>query len=253
MKKILSIGIIIVTLLAMLSSSAFAADGINWYVKHGDSGCVIIPPGQEFITEYGGIFKSSAAGAERRIYLTFDAGYENGNVARILDVLKEKNVPAAFFILKHLIVKNTDLVLRMAKEGHLVCNHTTDHKDLSLMSSEEIRKRVVSLEELYKQTTGYDMAKFFRFPEGRYSKDAIAEIYKLGYTTVFWSFAYPDWDNGRQPDAKWAMDRILSATHGGEILLLHPTSDTNAEILGALIDNWRQMGYSFGSLDEIAK
>ena len=126
----------------------------------------------------------------KRIYLTFDAGYENGNVEKILDTLKEKNVPAAFFLLEHIITKNTDLVLRMAKEGHTVCNHTTNHKNLSKATKEEIKSNLSSLESTYENLTGLKMAKYFRFPEGRYSEEALAVINELGYKTIFWSFGW---------------------------------------------------------------
>jgi peptidoglycan-N-acetylmuramic acid deacetylase len=141
----------------------------------------------------------------------------------------------------------------MANEGHLVCNHTKNHKNISNFTLEEIKNDLSSLEKTYYDNTGYNMSKFFRFPEGKYSLNALKSLNELGYKTVFWSFAYDDWDNCRQPDVEKAKEKILSNTHNGAILLLHSTSLTNATILGELIDSWRDMGYRFGTLEDIYK
>ena len=139
----------------------------------------------------------------------------------------------------------------MAVEGHLVCNHTKNHKDLTSASEEEIAKDLFALEEIYKENTGYEMAKYFRFPEGKYSVEALKCVQKLGYKTIFWSFGYDDWDNCRQPSKERAIKKILDNTHNGAVILLHPTSATNAKILPTLIKAWRDMGYEFGTLDEL--
>ena len=185
--------------------------------------------------------------------MTFDAGYENGNVERILDVLHEESVPGAFFLLDNIIIKNTDLVKRMASEGHLVCNHTKNHKDLTKCTSDEIRDNILALEDIYRSKTGLEMSKYFRFPEGKYSEAALKCVSDMGYKTVFWSFAYADWDNGNQPNEAAAIKKILDNTHNGAVILLHPTSGTNAKILKTLIMKWREMGYKFGTLDDITK
>lgn len=222
----------------------------NWYFKKTSGGIrPQIPSEMSFIENYDGYFLGKD---EKVIYLTFDAGYENGNVERILDVLKEKNVSGAFFILDNLVLKNTDLVCRMVNEGHTVCNHTAKHRDMTAVETkEEFAAELDKMSQIFKETTGYDMAMYYRPPEGKYNESNMRWASELGYKTIFWSFAYADWDNNAQPDPVKAKEKILSATHNGEVILLHPTSATNAEILPELIDEWRQMGYSFGTLDEL--
>ena len=189
---------------------------------------------------------------ERVLYLTFDAGYENGNIAKILDALKAEGVPAAFFVLENLIKRNTDLVRRMSDEGHLVCNHTMHHRDMSQISDPDaFAAELNALEALYRETIGKEMAKYYRPPEGRVSEKNLDMAQSLGYKTVLWSFAYADWDNAKQPSEEAAIKKILDNTHNGAIVLLHPTSATNAAILPRLIKEWRAMGYRFGSLDEL--
>ena len=235
---------------------ARSADVCCWFIKHSGSNQPKIPEEAEYIYDFGGYYvdKRLAPGSEtKRLYLTFDLGYENGNTEKIMNVLKEKSVPAAFFLLDNVIEKNTELVLRMSGEGHLVCNHTKNHKDITRLSEDEIAENLEALETLYREKTGLEMAKYFRFPEGKYSKDSIACVNSLGYKTIFWSFAYADWDNRRQPSCEFAKKKILSNTHNGAVILLHPTSATNAEILSDLIDAWRNMGYEFGTLDELTE
>ena len=228
------------------------SEGLHWYLKRNKCAPPSFPKEAEEIRQYGAYFLDERVTDEKKvIYLTFDAGYENGNIARILDILKEENVPAAFFLLDNIILKNTDLVLRMADEGHLVCNHTKNHKNLSSASDEEIERNLRALEMIYKEKTGREMSKYFRFPEGCYSINSIKCINKLGYKTIFWSFAYDDWDNCRQPDKKRAIKKILDNTHNGAVMLFHPTSETNACIFSDLIKEWKNQGYTFGTLDEL--
>jgi len=141
----------------------------------------------------------------------------------------------------------------MVDEGHLVCNHTKNHKNLSCSSKDEIMSDLSALESIYTEKTGREMSKFFRFPEGKYSLEAVKSINELGYTTVFWSMCYDDWDNSRQMDKTKAMNKLLKHTHDGAVILLHPTSKTNVEILPELIKEWRNMGYSFYSLENFGK
>jgi peptidoglycan-N-acetylmuramic acid deacetylase len=207
------------------------------------------------INENGGVYADIAANKNgvKKLYLTFDAGYENGNIEKILDIMRDERVSGAFFILSNLIDKNPDLVKRMADEGHLVCNHTSNHKDLTKLTDDEIIANLKRLEDKYKSVTGYDMEKIFRFPEGRYSEHALACIKDMGYKTVFWSFAYDDWDEKHQTDPKKAMKKILENTHNGAVFLFHPTSTTNAKIFESLIKEWKNMGYSFGTLYELVE
>ena len=208
-----------------------------------------------FIEDYGGYYVDKKHGdgvADKVIYLTFDAGYENGNVEKIVDVLGAEGVPAAFFVLDNLITKNKALVMRMIEEGHLVCNHTSKHLDVTKCKTvDEFKAELEALERVYEDTTGMKMPKYFRPPEGKFSKQSMEFAEALGYKTIFWSFAYADWDNNSQPSLEEAKKKILSNHHNGEIMLLHPTSATNAAILGDLIDELRALGYRFGSLDEL--
>ena len=253
--KFITITVLIFSMLSSTISQISADDCYHWYIKHSKSGTPSFPLEAELISEYDAYYidKKSVNNNEKVLYLTFDAGYENGNIERILDILKEENVPAAFFLLDNIILKNTDLVLRMANEGHLVCNHTKNHKNLSYSSASEIEKNLLALEKLYEEKCGLEMSKYFRFPEGNYSIEALNTIQMLGYKTIFWSFAYEDWDNNRQPNASKAMKKILDNTHNGAVILLHPTSKTNADILPSLIAEWRKMGYVFGTLDQLTK
>lgn len=248
MKKILSACILAIMFLT-LALKVNAQGELNWYIKRKGRDIPIFPKEAVEAESYDAYYIDKSG--EKKIYLTFDAGYENGNVEKILDVLKEKSVPAAFFLLDNIILKNSDLVLRMEDEGHLVCNHTKNHKNLSFASEEEIARNLKALEMIYEERCGRKMSKYFRFPEGRYTLQALKTVQSLGYKTIFWSFAYDDWDNGRQPDCDKAIKKVLDNTHDGAVMLFHPTSSTNAEIFPILIDSWRDMGYTFGTLDEL--
>lgn len=249
MLKIISVALCI----SLLSGIYMRADdGCNWYIVKRGNDTPGFPENADVVSGYGGKYIGDCADdGSKKIYLTFDAGYENGNIEKILDVMKTEEVHGAFFILSNLIRKNPELVKRMADEGHLVCNHTSNHKDLTKLSDSEILTNLSRLEKEYKDLTGRDMEKIFRFPEGKYSLHTLRLLYENGYTSVFWSMAYDDWDNSRQMDPGRAKEKLLSTTHDGAILLLHPTSATNAAILGDLIREWKNMGYSFGSLKEI--
>ena len=228
----------------------------HWYVKRNSDGKQpVADSNMTFIEQFGGVYVDRNHGddcSEKVIYLTFDAGYENGNIEKILNTLQEENVPAAFFILDNLIIKNTDLVCRMANEGHLVCNHTLKHHDMTKVHDKDaFASELEALEKLYLEKTGNTMAKFYRPPEGKFSRENMEFANALGYKTIFWSFAYADWDNDKQPDPEGAKKKILANTHNGAIVLLHPTSATNAEILRSLIEEWRARGYSFGKLSDL--
>ena len=190
--------------------------------------------------------------SEKVLYLTFDAGYENGYTAKILDILKKHNVPAAFFLVGNYIEKNPDLVRRMAGEGHIVGNHTMHHYDMQKITDPKaFQKELTDLEALYKEVTGQEMAKFYRPPQGLYSADNLKTAKSMGYTTVFWSLAYADWSNDSQPTKEQAFGKLLPRVHNGAILLLHSTSKTNAEILDELLTRYKEMGYRFAPLTEL--
>lgn len=189
---------------------------------------------------------------EKVIYLTFDSGYENGSTAKILDVLKKHNAPAAFFLVGNYIERNGDLVRRMVDEGHIVGNHTMHHFDMSKLSEKEaFAKELQDLETLFKETTGKDLPKYYRPPQGIYSQQNLQMAKDLGYKTVFWSLAYVDWRNDAQPTRDEAFTKLLPRIHNGAVVLLHSTSATNAEILDELLTKWESAGYRFASIDAL--
>ena len=190
--------------------------------------------------------------SQKVLYLTFDAGYENGCTEKILDTLKKHQVSVAFFLVGNYIQRNADLVRRMVEEGHTVGNHTMHHYDMSKISDKEtFAKELRDLEALYKETTGQELTKYYRPPQGIYSEDNLKMAQELGYKTVFWSLAYVDWNNDAQPTAGEAFAKLLPRTHSGAVVLLHSTSKTNAEILDELLTKWEEEGYHFGTLDEL--
>ena len=189
---------------------------------------------------------------EKVLYLTFDAGYENGCTAQILDVLKTHGVRAAFFLVGNYMEQNPELVKRMTAEGHTVGNHTYHHWDMSKIGDETtFREELQSLERLYTEITGQEMAKYYRPPQGIYSEENLRMAQELGYRTVFWSLAYVDWINDEQPSRETAFSKLLPRIHDGAIVLLHSTSKTNAAILDELLTRWEALGYRFGTLDEV--
>ena len=189
---------------------------------------------------------------EKVLYLTFDAGYENGSTAKILDTLQKHQVPAAFFLVGNYLEKNADLVRRMVEEGHIVANHTMHHYDMSRLTDKaSFEKELSDLEELYHQVTGQQMPKYYRPPQGSYSEENLAMAKEMGYKTVFWSLAYVDWNNDSQPTKEQAFAKLLPRTHNGAVVLLHSTSATNAQILDELLSKWEEAGYRFATLEEL--
>ena len=189
---------------------------------------------------------------QKVLYLTFDAGYENGCTEKILDILKKQEVPAAFFLVGNYIQQNADLVRRMVEEGHIVANHTMHHYDMSKISDKAaFTKELQDLEALYKETTGQEMPKYYRPPQGIYSEENLKMAKELGYKTVFWSLAYVDWNNDSQPTREQAMSKLMPRIHNGAVVLLHSTSQTNAQILDEVLTEWKKMGYTFGKISEL--
>lgn len=259
MKRFISTILCSFFILSILIIPAVAVrDSYSWYcVRNKEHKQPILDAEMRFVEEYGGYHVDKRHGddcEEKVVYLTFDAGYENGNIEKILNVMKEHDVSGAFFILGNLIERNPDLVRRMDKEGHIACNHTDKHRDMSKYTSKsEFEAELRSLEEKYYQCTGKKMKKYYRPPEGRFSLENMKFAYELGYKTIFWSFAYADWDNDRQMPADKAKEKILSNVHNGAIILLHPNSSTNAEILDEVITQLKEQGYRFGTLDELTE
>ena len=191
---------------------------------------------------------------EKVIYLTFDAGYENGNTPMILDALKKHQVPAAFFVVGNYLETSPDLVKRMVSEGHIVANHTYHHPDMSKISDpESFAKELSSLETSYTEITGETMRRYYRPPQGKYSETNLQMAKDLGYATFFWSLAYVDWNVDAQPSHEEAFSKLTGRIHPGAVVLLHNTSKTNGEILDELLTKWEEMGYTFGKLEELVQ
>ena len=202
------------------------------------------------LSQYDAVYLGNTA--EKVIYLTFDAGYENGCTAKILDALKKHNAPAAFFLVGNYLEKNPDLVRRMVDEGHTVGNHTMHHPDMSKISERAtFEKELLDFEALFTEITGKNLSKYYRPPQGTYSENNLKMAKELGYRTVFWSLAYVDWNNNAQPTPEQAYAKLLPRIHNGAIVLLHSTSSTNAQILDELLSKWEAMGYRFASLEEL--
>lgn len=230
-----------------------AASGtIDWGLSFPEEGKMPVGNSSvEFLKKYDGYFVDE--GKEKVIYLTFDSGYENGYTEKILDTLKEKNVKAAFFLVGHYMETAPELVRRMNDEGHLVCNHSFSHPDMTALSKQDFMAQLTELEDVYKTLTGKDINKFYRPPSGKYNENTLSWAKEAGYRTILWSLAYADWDNEKQPTEQTAFEKILPRLHDGCILLLHSTSRTNSVILGELIDEIIFRGYTFGSLDELGR
>lgn len=202
------------------------------------------------LAEYNAHFVGDTG--KKVIYLTFDAGYENGYTPAILDTLKQHGVPAAFFVVGHYLESAPDLVRRMAAEGHVVANHTYSHPDMSAIGSQDaFLAELTRVEEKYKEVTGQEMAKIYRPPQGKYAADNLQMACAAGYDTFFWSLAYVDWYVDRQPTRQQALDKLVGRIHPGAIVLLHSTSATNAAVLDEVLTKWKEMGYTFGSLTEL--
>lgn len=186
---------------------------------------------------------------EKVIYLTFDEGYEAGYTEKILNILKENDVKATFFITSHYLNTASDLVERMINEGHLVGNHTVNHKSMPSISDEEIEKEIMKLHQAVMGKFNYEM-KFMRPPKGEFNERTLRKTSELGYKTVMWSFAYFDWDEKKQPSLEESRKMIINNLHCGEIMLLHPNSKTNSEVLDSIIKEAKEQGYEFKLLDE---
>lgn len=191
---------------------------------------------------------------EKVLYLTFDCGFENGNTPAILKALKKHHAPATFFVVGNFLETSPDLIRQMRKDGHTVGNHTFHHPDMSKISTKEaFAKELSDVESLYQEITGEEMTRFYRPPQGIYSPENLQMAKDLGYHTFFWSLAYVDWYEDNQPTKEEAFAKLLPRVHPGAVVLLHNTSDTNAEILDELLGKWEDMGYSFRSLEDLIK
>lgn len=225
-----------------------AGEITNWglsFQKEGE------PPVANATSEYLAQFDSvyCMPGDSKTLYITFDAGFENGNTEPILDALKKHNVKATFFLVGNYLETQPDLVRRMVEEGHTVGNHTYSHPDMSKIGDlESFKNELQKNEALYKEVTGQDMPKLYRPPQGKFCESNLKMAKDLHYRTVFWSLAYVDWYENDQPTHEQAFNKLLPRVHPGAVVLLHSTSKTNGEILDELLGKWEEMGYQFGDL-----
>lgn len=226
-----------------------AADG-NWGLSFQEEGQPPVANATfEELAKYDAFYAENTK--DKVLYLTFDCGFENGNTPAILEALKKHNAKATFFVVGNYLSTSPDLVKQMLEEGHNVGNHSYHHPDMTQMGKEEFAKELGELEQLYEQTTGKPMVKYYRPPQGKYSENNLKIAKELGYKTFFWSLAYVDWKQDSQPTHEEAFDKLLKRVHPGAIVLLHNTSKTNGEILDELLTKWEGMGYTFKSLDEL--
>ena len=248
MKKIF-ISLVLLFALTVGVTANISTKRLEWYFKPSAKGeRPSAPTEAHFISEYDTHYIGPD---EKKVYLTFDLGYENENVKSILDTLHAENVKATFFLLRHTVVggKNLD---RIIADGHLCANHTLHHKDMTKMQeSESFKAELEGLASDYKEVTGKELAKIYRPPCGAFSEQSLAWAKELGYKTVFWSLAYADWDEKHQMSPEAAMNKLMSRMHNGAVILLHPTSSTNAKIMPELIKRLKAEGYEFGTVDEL--
>lgn len=223
----------------------------NWGLGFGNQGEK--PTGNrtaDALKEYNAYYLDESQ--DKVIYLTFDAGFENGNTEPILDALAKHKVKATFFLVGNYLETSPELVKRMVQDGHTVGNHTYHHKDMSAMSDKaSFEKELTDLEALYEKITGEKMEKFYRPPQGKYCEENLKMAKEMGYQTFFWSLAYVDWYEDKQPTKEEAFDKLLNRIHPGAVVLLHTTSRTNGEILDELLTKWEEMGYRFETLQEL--
>lgn len=225
---------------------------IEWGIKRNDNHQQpdLGSTNKKILDEYNGI--SIGNSESKRVYLTFDEGYEAGYTEKILEVLKQNEVKACFFITAHYVNTQPDLVQKMIDEGHIIGNHTVNHKSMPSLNLEEMKKEVMTLHTTIYEKYNYEM-KYIRPPKGEYSEKSVAYCNTLGYTTTMWSFAYDDWDEKKQGREDYAKKKILDNIHNGAVILLHGNSKDNTNVLDYCIKEIKNMGYQFSSLDEFER
>ena len=225
---------------------------IEWGIKRADNHEQpdVGSTNKKIMDEYQGLYLGNKD--QKYIYLTFDLGYEAGYTSKILEVLKNNDVKATFFITAHYLNTQEELVKQMIEEGHIIGNHTVNHKSMPGCSLDTIKTEVMDLHSAVYEKFGYEM-KYIRPPKGEYSQRTVAYTNTLGYTTVMWSFAYDDWDESKQGREEYGKKKILDNVHNGEIMLLHATSKDNSNILDDVIKQIKEMGYEFRNIDEFEK
>ncbi len=234
------------------STQSLSNKKIGWGIKRADNHEQpdLGSENKKLLEKYNGV---AIGNSEKKvIYLTFDEGYEAGYTTQILSTLKENQVTATFFITAHYVNTQPDLVQQMIEEGHIVGNHTVNHKSMPELSEDEIKSEVMDLHKVIYEKFNYEM-KYIRPPKGEFSERTLSITNSFGYKNIMWSFAYEDWNEKQQPDKEQAKTKILKNVHNGEIMLLHGNSKTNTDILDSIIKEIKNMGYEFKSLDEFEK
>ncbi len=188
---------------------------------------------------------------EKSVYLTFDAGYDNGVLEKILDTLKDKNIKASFFVTGDFVKRFPNLLLRLVNDGHLVCNHSYSHKRINTLSKEVLKNDLKKLEDEYYNLTGLHMVNYFRPPEGEFDRNSLLNVQSLGYKTIFWSIAYKDWDTNNQSDVDYCVKTIMNNLHNGAIILMHSVSSSNQKALSTVIEQITNEGYTFKTVDSL--
>ena len=241
-----------IEILENVNSGSLSNQKIGWGIKRDDTHNQPDVGNQrkKVLEENGGICLGNKE--KNYIYLTFDEGYEAGYTSQILQILKENNIRATFFITAHYLNSQPNLVKQMIDEGHIVGNHTVNHKSMPDLTDEKVKSEIMDLHLAIYQKFGYEM-KYMRPPMGEFSERTLSITNSCGYKTVMWSFAYEDWNEDKQPDEANAKEKILNNIHPGEIMLLHGNSKTNTNILDSIIKEIKNMGYEFKSLDEFEK
>ena len=234
------------------STSSLSNKKIGWGIKRNDNHEQpdLGSKNKELLEKYDGIAMGNKE--EKIVYLTFDEGYEAGYTPKLLDILKQNNVKAAFFITAHYLNTQSELVQRMIDEGHIVGNHTVNHKSMPDLTDEQIKSEVMNLHTTIYEKYGYEM-KYIRPPKGEYSERTLAVTKELGYTNVMWTFGYLDYDENVQKGTEYAKKIVLDNLHNGEIMLLHGNSKDNANALDSIIKEAKAEGYEFKSLDEFER
>lgn len=250
MKKILCIISMLLLIAPAITYGAISNHPIHWGFKKGsnEQQAEAGAAHDQVLKKYGAFYKGDAK--KKVIYLTFDNGYENGYTSKVLDVLKKEKVPAAFFVTGHYLLSQPDLVRRMVKEGHIVGNHSWHHPDLTAVSDERIRKELEKVRLSYEEETGKKKMKYVRPPRGIFSERTMQIAKEEGYTHVFWSLAFVDWNVNQQKGWQYSYDNIMRQIHPGAVMLLHTVSKDNADALERVIKDLKKRGYKFKSLDD---
>jgi peptidoglycan-N-acetylmuramic acid deacetylase len=223
---------------------------IGWGIRRKEGNQIpdADPGAAELLKKYGGFYLGDKS--KKEVYLTFDEGYENGYTVKILDVLRDNDIKAAFFITGPYLKQQQDLVRRMVEEGHIIGNHTIHHPSLPTISDYQIEEEVLGLDRAFKEKFGKNMT-YLRPPKGEYSERSLEVTHRLGYRNVFWSFAYDDWYRDKIRGAEYAYNIVMKNLHNGAVILLHAVSKDNADALDMIIKCIKEKGYTIGTLDDI--